>query len=242
MYSSWCDSSRATPFWNKYLTQPGFVWRHYLLCSWWTGSCSMSEDCLFICLGNLDQNRVGFFVPSFFRLNMANWLDGNPAENNESQPCGGFHSQAVHSWPDKGILYTAAPTRSTVYGSLAGALCLCSQAWKRPEAKWTSFSRTGITKLGGLQTENSYNTLYNLNTVEAFTDILQFSCNMETTMDNEGLSIMSPPQKAHCKEIMYNLSMVFQGPDLHYSCLSFADRQDHYATLIKAHYSLNDVQ
>lgn len=36
-------------------------------------------------------------------------------------------------------------TLNTVYGSLAGALCLCSPAWKRPEWKWTSFYRTGNT-------------------------------------------------------------------------------------------------
>lgn len=104
MNSSQCDSVGATPMWNKYLTQPGFVWRHHLPCFGGTGSCSMT-----VCLGNLDQTGVDFFF--LFYLNMANWLDGNPAENNESQPCGGFHSQAVHSWPDKGILYTA-PTRT----------------------------------------------------------------------------------------------------------------------------------
>lgn len=40
---------------------------------------------------------------------------------------------------------THTDTLNTVYGSPAGAHCLCSQARKRPEAKRTSFSRTGIT-------------------------------------------------------------------------------------------------
>ncbi len=41
MYLSWCDSLRATPMWNKYLTQPGFLWCHHLDCFRGTGSCSM---------------------------------------------------------------------------------------------------------------------------------------------------------------------------------------------------------
>ena len=40
---------------------------------------------------------------------------------------------------------THTDTLNAVYGSPAGAHCLCSQARKRPEAKRTSFSRTGIT-------------------------------------------------------------------------------------------------
>lgn len=40
------------------------------------------------------------------RQKMANWLDRNPAQNNESQPSSGFHRQAVNSWFDKGIVYT----------------------------------------------------------------------------------------------------------------------------------------
>lgn len=61
-----------------------------------------------VCLGNLV--RTGRILSH----NMANWLDGKLARNNESQRSGGFHSQAVHSWPDKGILYTApTPTHWT---------------------------------------------------------------------------------------------------------------------------------
>lgn len=42
MKSSWGDSLRATPMWNKHLTQPGFAWRHDLPCFESTGSPGVS--------------------------------------------------------------------------------------------------------------------------------------------------------------------------------------------------------
>lgn len=89
----------------------------------------------------------------------------------------------------------------------------------------------------GLQTESSHNTLDKLNTAEAFTDILLFNRDMETTMDNVGQR-----QKAPVKRSMYNSSMLTQDKfKCYFRALTyiihvfFSDRQNNYATLIQAH-------
>ena len=64
----------------------------------------------FVCLGCLLRTTWALGGGGLFCWNMANRLDRNSVQNNESQPGRGFHSQAVHSCPDKGILYTA-PTQ-----------------------------------------------------------------------------------------------------------------------------------
>lgn len=119
------------------------------------------------CLGNLNQNRVGFSF-SFVGIRQTGWMETqqrtmshNHAVDFTARLCiPGRQRNPVHS-------STHTDTLSSIYGRLA--LCFYSQAPKTPEAKWISFSRTGKTKTlygcsDGLHRAVMY-MLDNLNTV-----------------------------------------------------------------------------
>lgn len=105
-----CDFflTNLTPMLDKYLTQPGFF-RHHCDTYFLGGKEQVFH--LRVCFW-ATWSWVGgvLLIPPLFLSQYGKRVGWKLAQNNESQPCCGFHSQAVHSWPYKGILYTEAPT------------------------------------------------------------------------------------------------------------------------------------
>lgn len=164
---------------------------------------------------------------------MANWLDGNPAQNNESQPCGGFHSQAVHSWPDKGILYTAptqthwAPSTVALSGPSACAHRLEKDQRQNKEAPQELASQKHWIQHADI------------------TDTSHFSCDEET---NNVEQQHEPVTKSHVVSVLLfcrvafptNLNAVLRQWPI-FSCF-FSTKADYYTASIRAHYLYCYVQ